>query len=275
MTMTRSSTVTALLANESSRCVAPKPTTDSVRVGLPPRTPTGRLRRYSFGHVWCRNVLNRNVTDHDKVIAHGVTLLIGPRSELAQMPFGELLTQVRYKLCFKIREDMQKQREICDMMALAKQVDQDETENEMKMIKATSTTEFTRHELLKTRLADGFPGVTQAMVDSALASANSLLTQEFKTSVEKFQKKHGAADWYKAVRAMYEIVEENHQWRIVSNAKDWTDDHRKEWVANSRWEAEAKINTLMWYRENDLRRGRGDPEKHIERGNRILEGAAQ
>lgn len=264
--------------SDDDRCVAPKPTSDSVRVGRAPRTPTGRVRRYMFGPVWFKNVLNKNVTDHDKLIAHGVSLCLGDRETLAAIPFGKLLHQVRIALCAYIREEVVRQREICDTMQLFTQPNAEipaepvEKESEMgKMIKATAQTEFQRHKLLTERLASGYPGVTAEMVQSALNSATSLLEAEHKANVEKFRNKHGAADWYKAVRAHYDIVEENLQFRVISSAKDWTEETRREWVCASRWEAEDKINNLIMYRQNDLKRGHGDPEKHIERGVRLME----
>lgn len=259
--------------SDDDRCIAPKPTADSIRVGRPPRTPTGRIRRYMFGHVWCKNLLQRKVTDHDKVIAHGVALGLAPRSDLAKIPFGILLEQVRAALCQYIREEVVRQREICDTMALYRKSSEEQESDMGKMVKPTAQTEFARHKLLQERLASGYPGVTAEMVKSALSSAETLLSEEHRKSVEKFQGKYGAEDWYKAVRAMYQIVEENHQFRVISNAKDWADEVRREWVCSSKWEAEDKINQLIWYRQNDVKRGKANAEKHIERGVRMLENA--
>lgn len=138
-----------------------------------------------------------------------------------------------------------------------------------KMIKPTSKTEFARAELLKKRLSEGFAGVTQEMLNSALESARSLLEFEMKVSCERFEKAHGAEDWYKCMRAMYEIVEDNHEWRIISKTRDWSVE--KGWVAGSRWEAEDKVNQLMVWQRNAIRRGLANPDKHIERGTKILE----
>lgn len=138
-----------------------------------------------------------------------------------------------------------------------------------KMVKATSKTEFARVELLKTRLAEGFPGVTQAMVDAAISSANFLLDQEMKVACDRFTAKHGAEDWYKCMRAMYDVVEDNYQWRVVSKTREWTEE--KEWVFDSRWQAEDKVNQLVLWQRDAVKRGLANPDKHIERGTKLLE----
>ena len=132
-----------------------------------------------------------------------------------------------------------------------------------KMVKATAKTEFARVELLKRRLTEGMPGVTQDMVDRALASAKSLLELEMKNSVSKFMSKYGAEDWYKAARACYDVVEENYQFRIISNTRGWN--NAPEWVMGSKWEAEDKINQLILWKEYDRRRGIGNMERDVER----------
>ena len=138
-----------------------------------------------------------------------------------------------------------------------------------KMVKATSKTEFARVEYLKAQMKAGAPGVTQDKIDLALASARSLLEQEMRLSCERFEKRHGAEDWYKCMRAMYRVVEDNNQWRVISLTREWTED--REWVFESRGAAEDKINQLMMWQQSAVRRGLSNPDKHIERGTKILE----
>lgn len=94
-----------LITDESERCEAPRPKPDSVRRGRPPLTKSGRTPRFVFTNLWCRDVLLGKVSNHDKLIAHGMKLLLGTRTELSMIPFKELLTMVQIKLKQKIFED--------------------------------------------------------------------------------------------------------------------------------------------------------------------------
>lgn len=77
------------------RVKAPKPKPDSLRWGRPPLTKMGRVRRYRFTNIWCRDVLLGHVKDHDKLIAHGIHLRLGTRSQLNMVEFGILLRMVQ------------------------------------------------------------------------------------------------------------------------------------------------------------------------------------
>jgi len=51
-------------------------------------------KRFSFGPVWSAAVVAGTVKDHDKLIAHGIKLKVGSRSELKKVKFETLLGKV-------------------------------------------------------------------------------------------------------------------------------------------------------------------------------------
>lgn len=55
-------------------------------------------KRFSFGPVWAAAVVAKKVKDHDKLIAHGVKLKVGAKSDLKHLNFETLLDKVAEKL---------------------------------------------------------------------------------------------------------------------------------------------------------------------------------
>ena len=54
-----------------------------------------KRQRYSFGNTWLNAVLAGIVTDQDKLIAHGVHVKAGTKSELSKLSFETLLKRVQ------------------------------------------------------------------------------------------------------------------------------------------------------------------------------------
>ena len=59
---------------------------------------TVQRKRFSFGPVWSKAVVEGKVTDHEKLIAHGVKLKVGAKSDLKRLKFATLLAKVAAKL---------------------------------------------------------------------------------------------------------------------------------------------------------------------------------
>ena len=51
-------------------------------------------KRFSFGPVWTQAVIDGKVKDHEKLIAHGVKLKVGSKTELKKLKFETLLGKV-------------------------------------------------------------------------------------------------------------------------------------------------------------------------------------
>ena len=54
--------------------------------------------RFSFGKVWTATVLEGNVKDHAKLVAHAVHLKAGKKSDLKRLKFETLLSKVQSKV---------------------------------------------------------------------------------------------------------------------------------------------------------------------------------
>lgn len=54
--------------------------------------------RFSFGKVWVAAVLNGDVSDKDKLVAHAVKLKAGRKYDLKKLKFETLLAKVQAKL---------------------------------------------------------------------------------------------------------------------------------------------------------------------------------
>lgn len=59
-----------------------------------PATPVEARKRFSFGPVWTAAVKAGTVKDQDKLIAHGVKLKVGTKSDLSRLKMDTLLGKV-------------------------------------------------------------------------------------------------------------------------------------------------------------------------------------
>jgi hypothetical protein len=55
-------------------------------------------KRFSFGPVWAASVLAGKAKDFDKLVAHGVKLKVGAKSDLRRLKFETLLGKVQTAL---------------------------------------------------------------------------------------------------------------------------------------------------------------------------------
>lgn len=55
-------------------------------------------KRFSFGPVWNKAVIEGNITDTNKLVAQAVKLKCGKKSDLKRIKFSTLLAKVQAKL---------------------------------------------------------------------------------------------------------------------------------------------------------------------------------
>ena len=67
--------------------------------------------------------------------------------------------------------------------------------------------------------------------------------------------------WAKSLYIIEEI--ELTRFRLISKAKNWSDDNPKEWIFDSKLECLEKIEQLIEWKEYDRARGSGDVKKDL------------
>ena len=60
--------------------------------------------KFSFGKVWCNNVLAGKVNDKPKLVAHAVKLGVGSELDMDQLDFSDLLLKVQEALVLEIAD---------------------------------------------------------------------------------------------------------------------------------------------------------------------------
>lgn len=129
-------------------------------------------------------------------------------------------------------------------------------------VKMKSKDAFAHAEKMKAMLAKG--QATQAMVDGALKTAQSLLDTEMAAREKSWEAKNGGSDWWELAKKQYPIEEKpGGGFRVKSEAKQWKND--KEWEFDYKVQALEKIEKLVKWLDQGRKRGFGDKEADLEK----------
>lgn len=123
--------------------------------------------------------------------------------------------------------------------------------------KETAADAFRRYESLKKS------NVSAELLNKVLTIATELMNEQLGRTVRRLDVQFIGADWWETVKKMYKITEQDNQWVIISNARDWIE--TKEWHYPTKFGALEQLEKLITYKANDRRRGHGDVEKDFER----------
>jgi hypothetical protein len=128
---------------------------------------------------------------------------------------------------------------------------------EGKMKQESAADAFARYEKLKKSNAD------PKMLANVLKIANDLMTYEMKAKIKTLDDKYSGEDWWDTVKTFYKVEERNHEWAVVSDARDWKEE--KEWVYPTKYEADEQLYKLITYKVRDRKLGHGSEDKDFER----------
>lgn len=128
--------------------------------------------------------------------------------------------------------------------------------------KETASQAFARLEKFKKLWANPSPE-QQRTLDGIEKIANSLMDTEMDSKLKSFETKHAGADWWQLGKKLYPVSQDDNEWVVKSEAKDWT--VGKEWRYDYKVQALEQVQKLMQYKSRDRKAGYGDKEEDLEK----------